>query len=190
MKKKLLSLSIVLFCLAILSGNTLAYFTAEETARNVIVSGSVRIALVEQQLVGDRLEDYPSEPIKVMPGRSVSKIVSVKGLNQDAWVRIRLAVTVFDAEGQLMNVPADELQQLVQLGCDTENWTHQDGWWYCNTSVQSGTSTAPLFDKVTFSTDMDNRYQKCRIHIDVTAQAVQKANNGASALEAAGWPEA
>jgi len=36
---------------------------------------------------------------------------------------------------------------------------------------------------------MDNLYQGCKAEIDVFAQAVQVANNGASALEAAGWPE-
>lgn len=189
MKKRILSLSIIVLCLAILSGSTIAYFTAEETARNVIVSGGIRLQLVEQQLVGDRLEDYPNEPIPVMPGTAVSKIVSVKGLDQDAWIRMRLAVTVYDAENQVMELDPQELETLVQILCDGENWTLKDGWWYCNASIANGESTKPLFETVSFSTNMGNRYQGSTIYIHITAQAVQKAHNGESALEALGWPE-
>ena len=36
---------------------------------------------------------------------------------------------------------------------------------------------------------MSNMYQNSKAVIDVTAQATQVANNGTSALDAAGWPE-
>ena len=49
MKKwKIIALSTVLACLAIVASGTLAYFTAQETAHNVITSGGVAIQLIEQ----------------------------------------------------------------------------------------------------------------------------------------------
>ena len=190
MKKKILSLSVIVLCLAILSGGTIAYFTAEETVRNVITSGGIRIALVEQQLVDGALVDYPDEPIPVLPGKTVSKIVSVKGVEASAWIRMCYEITAFDADGVPMDVPAEELEKLVQIAPDSESWTFSDGWWYCNEAVDSGESTKPLFESVVFAVDMGNRYQESTVQIDVTAQAVQQANNGAAVLEAAGWPEA
>ena len=35
---------------------------------------------------------------------------------------------------------------------------------------------------------MTNEYQNCTVEVIVKAQGVQTANNGSSALEAAGWP--
>ena len=56
--------------------------------------------------------------------------------------------------------------------------------------LASGETTAPLFTVVRFAAEMDNLYQNSTATIDVTVEAVQQANNGATALEAAGWPEA
>ena len=189
MRKKIFALAVVLICVSILASTTLAYFTDIGTARNVITTGGIKIAIVEQQWVDDQLVDYPNESIPVMPGKSISKIVSVKGLDQAAWVRMRYAVTVFDAEGKAMDVPADELAKLIIIAADEENWTYSNGWWYCNEAVMAGESTAALFDAVEFAKNMGNRYQESTVHVDVTAQAVQKANNGATVLDAAGWPE-
>ena len=190
MKKRILAMAVMLICVSVLASTTLAYFTDVDTARNVITSGGIEISLVEQQLVNGQLVDYPSEPISVMPGKTVSKIVSVKALDQVAWIRMRFAVTVSDAEGKVMEIPADELAEGIIIATDNENWTYRDGWWYCNDALNPGESTKPLFEEVSFSlTEMDNAYQRATVVVDVTAQAVQKANNGATVLDAAGWPE-
>ena len=47
MKRKLLILSVLAICLAILAAGTFAYFTSEDTAHNVITSGGVKIAVQE-----------------------------------------------------------------------------------------------------------------------------------------------
>lgn len=187
MKKKILSIAVIVFCLAILSGSTIAYFTAEDTARNVITSSGIRIDLVEQQLVDGVIVDYPKEKIPVMPGEAVSKIVSVKVLEEDAWIRICYKMTVLNAANEPIGAEPGELEALIQVSPDEEAWTYRDGWWYCNEAVSRGNSTAPLFEAVEFSGDMGNDYQECTVIIDVYAQAVQVANNGSSALEAAGW---
>ena len=84
----------MLICISILASTTIAYFTDAATARNVITSGGISIRVVEQQLVGDTLTPFPEEPIEIMPGKTVSKIVSVNNIEQAAWVRVNYTVTV------------------------------------------------------------------------------------------------
>jgi len=51
-KRKVLLLAAVLICLAVAAGSTMAYFTAEETAHNVITTGSLSMDLVEETTGG------------------------------------------------------------------------------------------------------------------------------------------
>lgn len=189
MKKKLLYIAAIIICLSLITGGTYAYYTTSDTARNVITSGGVEVAVVEQQLVNGSLQPYPNQPIQVMPATTVSKIVSVQSSGQAAWVRMKYTLTVFDAQGREMDIPADELAKVIVIEADTSNWTLKDGWWYYNTAVKGGETTKPLFEEVVFSGPyMDNKYQLCTVQIDVTAQAVQQANNGTTVWEALGWP--
>ena len=189
MKKKVLYIAIVVICLALITGGTYAYFTTSDTARNVITSGGIEVKVVEQQLVNGTLQPYPSQPIPVMPATTVSKIVSVQSTKQAAWVRMNYTLTVYDADGKKMDIPADELAKVIVIASDTANWTLKDGWWYYNTAVKGGETTKPLFEEVEFSgPHMDNKYHLCTVVIDVTAQAVQQANNGVTVWEALGWP--
>ena len=189
MKKKIFAIAMMLICISIIATTTLAYFTDVGTSRNVITTGGIRLELVEQQLVEGALVDYPAEPIPVMPGQSVSKIVSVKGMEQEAWIRMRFEVTLYNALGEPMELTAEELARLVIIQPDGTNWIYSEGWWYCDLPVAAGVSTPALFDTVTFASNMGNEYQRSTVYVDVTAQAVQKANNGATALDAVGWPE-
>ena len=191
MKKRILYIAAIIICLSLITGGTYAYYTTSDTARNVITSGGVEGAVVEQQLVNGTLQPYPNQPIQVMPATTVSKIVSVQSSEQAAWVRMNFTLTVHDAEGKEMEIPADELEKVIVIEVDATNWTLKDGWWYYNTAIKSGEMTKPLFEEVVFSGPyMDNKYQLCTVVIDVTAQAVQQANNGATVWEALGWPEA
>lgn len=189
MKKRIFAVAIVIICLSVLASTTIAYFTDVGIARNVITSGGIDIQVVEQQLVNGTLQLYPNQPISVMPDTTVSKIVSVQCVEQAAWVRMNYTTTVYDAEGKVMDVPAEELNRVIAIDPDTTNWTQKDGWWYYNTAVTPGQITKPLFEEVVFSgPDMDNKYQNCTVIIDVNAQAVQKTNNGTTVWEAKGWP--
>lgn len=190
MKKKILYIAAILICLSIITGGTLAYYTASDTARNVITSGGVEVVVVEQQLVNGTVQSYPNEPIPVMPATTVSKIVSVQSAAQAAWVRMNYTLTVYDADGKEMEIPADELAKVIVIEPDTTNWTQKDGWWYYRTAIKSGETTEPLFEEVVFSGPyMDNKYQNSTVEIIVSAQGVQQANNGSTVMEALGWPE-
>lgn len=186
MKKKILYIAAIVICLSIITSGTLAYFTAADTARNVITAGGISVRLVEQQLVNGSLQPYPGQPIPVMPSTEVSKIVSVRNLEQPAWVRVRYDIVVSNAAGNKMDIPAEELEQVFRISPNTGKWTLKNGWWNYNTVLKTNETTKPLFEKVVFSgPHMDNKYQNCTVEILVTAQAVQAAHN-----EEGFWPEA
>ena len=190
MKKKIIYIAILLICLSLITGGTYAYYTAEATARNVITTGGISVRVVEQEMVNGVLQPYPSQPIKIMPATKVSKIVSVQSEAQAAWIRMNFTLTVYDPQGEVMDIPAEELNSAILIQTDSENWTLKDSWWYYDTAIQGGHVTSPLFREVVFSgTHMDNKYQGCTLEILVNVQGVQQANNGTSVTEALGWPE-
>lgn len=192
MKKKILSVAAIAICLAVLASGTLAYFTAEDQVHNVITSSAVDIAIEEwQDEVGGT--PYPDEPIKVMPGTTVSKIVTVKNIEAKSYIRANFEIIITDANGNVMDIPPETLASIVTVAVNGEHWqqkTDELNWWYYTDAVATGVATEPLFTEVVFDgPNMTNEYQNCTVEINVYAQAVQTANNGDSALEAAGWPE-
>ena len=190
MKKKLFYIAVIVICLSIITGSTLAYYTTSDTARNVITSGGIDVTVVEQEYVGGTLRPYQGQPVPVMPETEVSKIVSAQSNRQSAWIRMNYNVAVYSSDGKQLNIPAEELDRVIVITPNPTNWIEKDGWWYYPDAIGGGSSTQPLFTEVAFSgPHKDNKYQQCTVVIDVTAQAVQKANNGSSVMEALGWPD-
>lgn len=192
MKKKITILTVVAMCLAILASGTIAYFTAEDQAHNVITSGAVDIEIEEWQQTDEGLVPYPKDdPIDVMPGVTVSKIATIKNIEADAYIRAKFDVVITKADGSVMELSPEELASIISLIMNGEDWLRKDGdnvWWYYADAVAMGVSTEAFFTEVVFDgPNMTNEYQNCTVEIIVSAQAVQKANNGNSALEAAGW---
>lgn len=189
MKRRFVYCAVLCMLVSLVMQSTLAYFTAEETARNVITSGGIDIQVVERQQTDDGLKPYPADPIEVMPGSKVSKIVSVQNLDEPSWVRMAYTVTVLDADGAERSLTAAEVQQFMAVNADTANWTYKNGWWYYAKPLSTGEESKPLFTEVTFSgSGMGNAYQNNTILIDVVAQAVQQIHNGETVMDAAGWP--
>lgn len=177
-RRKIMAVCVILCCLAIIAAGSLAYFTAEETAYNVITTGSVEMKLVEQKKDGSPFEDV----LGVMPGESVDKIVFIRNDGTAAFfVRIALENTV-TVDGREL-----DFDKYISMDLNDEDWTYQNGYYYYNRALKPGEKTVPLFTKVSFADKMDNHYQNARVEIDVTAQAVQSANNGSDPLKAAGW---
>lgn len=182
MKRKVLILSVLAILLAILAANTLAYFTADTTAHNVITTGGVSIKLNEwaNEARTEKFEDKTG----VMPGAEVTKIVEVENVGTGtAWVRVQVVLDVY-AEGGKEQLPPDP----VTLDFNETDWKYFDGYYYYNYPLDPGETTEPLFTTVTFDPKMGNVYQNSTAHVDVNAYAVQSANNGTGALDAAGWP--
>ena len=190
MKKRILYIAAILICLSIITGGTYAYFTTTDTARNVITSGGIDVNIIEQQVVNGVLQPDSNHHIQVMPATTISKVVSVESKGQPAWVRMNYTLTLYDAGGKELQIPADELASAIVIDTDETNWTLQDGWWYYHTAIGTNEITAPLFEEIIFSgPHMDNKYQGCTLVIDLTVEAVQQANNGSSVFTALGWPE-
>ena len=98
MKLKALVLALLLAALGTVSAGTLAYFTAEEAAHNVITSGGVDIDLIERI---DETTPWPEEGVSgVMPGEDIAKIVTVKNTGASAaWIRVKVDVSITKADG-------------------------------------------------------------------------------------------
>ena len=187
MRKKVIVIAVLAICLAIAAYGTVAYFTYEDTATNVIVAGNVRIALRQWQHneAGER-EAYDG-PLHILPGASVSKIVEVENTgNNPAWIRISVTKAIELAAGVTGQVDTE----LIRFTIDTQHWTERDGFYYYQQPLQAGEVTAPLFTEVLFAENMGNQYQDSTAILTVVAQATQVAHNGETIWEAAGWPEA
>ena len=187
MKRKILCLSVIAIMLAILAAGTIAYFTAEGRAHNVITTGSINITVVEQQKgENGTTVEYPKNPItNVMPGAEISKIVTIRNDGKStAWIRVKVGTEIkLVGEGV-----ADT--SLIVLNFDDKNWTEKDGYYYYNKPVDPTESTTALFDTVKFDPQMGNEYQNCTVNINIYAQAVQTANNNpeGGVTEVKGWP--
>lgn len=182
MKRKILILSVLAILVAILAANTLAYFTADTKAHNVITTGDVDIVL--QEWADEARTKKFESPVGVMPGAEVTKIVEVKNAGTGtAWVRVELDVTVW-SESERKSLSPDH----VKLDINTTDWTYDGEYYYYNKPLAPGETTEPLFTTVSFDDQMGNDYQNAKATIDVIAYAVQSANNGEDALSANGWP--
>lgn len=191
MKNKMMLAALVTICLAVAVSGTLAYFTAEDTAHNVITSGGVNIEVVEKMKDEGGAElDFPADGVKgVMPGTEVSKIVSVKNTGEnEAWIRVQVEATIKAADGSALPLDIEGVGPVMTYTVD-DSWTRgRDGYYYYNEPVAADESTAILFDAVAFAPEMGNEYQNCTANIVISAQAVQTANNGGNVYEANGWP--
>ncbi len=207
MKKKIAAVSMILICLAISVSGTLAYFTASERAHNVITTSGIGIELAEKQEQNGVLVDFPKEGIfGVMPGASVSKIVSVvNDGGADAWIRVWVNVSISEggdpiANPTIKNLPLTitgkdgEPMDVITLDVDNASWiVGADGYYYYHEPLAAGAETNALFKTVSFVKEMGNEYQNCKVLIDVTAEAVQSDNNdpranGGNADDVKGWP--
>lgn len=181
MKRKLLILSLLVILAALTAAGTLAYYTDSARTHNVITSGKVNIDLLEW--ADEKHKEPFQDKTGVMPGTKVTKIVEVKNTGTGAaFVRLRVETEVLSAEGEKMG------PKHVRLDFNQTDWIYQDGYYYYARSLQPGETTVPLFTAVTFAAEMGNTYQNATAHVNVSAYAVQSANNGDDPLNAEGWP--
>lgn len=188
MRRRLFVCAFIIGLLAVSATGTLAYFTSEDTATNVITAGDIEIELQEMALSEDEetIVPFKNNQIGIMPGTEVSKIVSVKNSgSQSAYVRIKLDKAIVLEDGSSEDVDLS----LIEYDINQSDWTEKDGYYYYNLKLLPGETSSPLFTKLIFSEAMDNKYEKSTAKISINAEAAQSANNADSVLEAAGWPE-
>ena len=190
MKRRLMLSGTIAAVLAILALGTLAYFTVEGRATNVITTGTVALTLTEEG-EGTPLESGTGMVFaNVMPGQVVSKqpIVTNAG-TEEFYARVKVDIHIVPAPGGEA-LSAD----LVQPGINTETWLDGgDGWYYYAGAVAPDTAVSP-FGTVSFAPGMGNEYQNCTVTLSIQAQAVQVKNNpiplNGSVLDVQGWPAA
>lgn len=180
MKRKISGICIVAVLLAIMSAGTFAYYTAEDSARSVITSGSLEMTIIETTADG---KAFPKEGVFVMPGDTVSKIVTVENSGQQPfYIRAQLVKAVEDS-------PLSA-EMCLKPNIDGEHWLSKDGYYYYHTALAPGETTLPLFTQVEIDgKSVNNSHLGKTLLLEINAQAVQSEHNGSSVLEAVGWPE-
>ena len=131
MKRKLLILSVLAICVAMLAGGTLAFFTSEDKAHNVITTGGVEITLQEW---ADEAKTTPFKDLTgVMPNTTVTKIAEIRNTGaSDAWVRVKVEKNI-----RLQGDGTPDTG-LVELKLNTVDWTEKDGYYYYNKILKPG----------------------------------------------------
>lgn len=185
MKKQLLALALIIVVLAVGASSTLAYFTTRYTADNVISVSGVSVAIVET-ILGENgdIEEYPTEPVEVMPATTASKIVRVMNDGPESiWVRVKVGAKFTDAEGNPFS-DSDGDVEYVSVNYNTTvsstvgYWELKaDGYYYYSKILAPNDSSTPIFTEVEFSPSMGNEYMDSTLTIDIYASAVQSANN-------------
>lgn len=189
------ALAFIVITIILFSAQTVAYFTSNvQSNMNHISTDKLDIQLLDTMINESGEQVAYTDPIVVYPATSYSKKISVNNAETlSAYVRIKLDITIDKNEQEL---PANWKDLII---CDfniddtsTEDviegaWTYKDGYYYYNTALTSGQTTAPLFNVVTFSPAMGNQFKNTKITFTITADAVQSDFNGDNVFEALGW---
>ena len=170
MKKIILLTSLVV--IVIMGMASIAYYTYEQRATNVITSSQVKIRL---NLVDENGTDVKGQGMDVMPTRRLTRMASVTNIGKETvWIRIC----------ENTSEPWIHFESI-----NTEDWVYQDGYYYYQKKVEPTETTTELFKEVVFDSSIGNDKANQSIVLDVEAQATQVKHNGNTSLEAKGWPE-
>lgn len=191
MKKKTFALALMAIYVAVLVGGSLAYFTAEDRAVNVITIGSVDIEIEEYDedgklIIYDETQDdkgMPESFKNIEPGQNIIKKVDIKNRGKNAaWIRAKIVDSITAAEklgsGKLpTNVVKYNINALRTVEQMDGEWILDGEYWYYSKVVQPG-EVITLFDVVAFDgPSMGNAYQGCITNIQIFADAVQSEGN-------------
>ena len=190
MKRSLVAALMPVFIAAIaFSAQTYAFFSESESGENsAIAAGHVAVSLLETAIPpeGGAPVVYV-DPVCVMPGTEVSKIVSVRNEGTlPVYIRIKVEKE-FLLSAVNEGSPTDPA--MVSYNLNTVAWTEKNGYYYYNQELEPGEEAEPLFTVVRFDPHMGNLYKESQLKLHIYADATQADFNGASPFEADGWPE-
>ena len=164
---------------------TVAYFTASETAHNIVSARGVSVEIYEYASP-DGSKPF-SDLSNIATDVTYSKIPYVENIDiEPVWVRSKIIL-----KRKLGNVETiiDDYSSLMKIGGKSDKWTFaEDGFYYYNSALAGGEKTEPLFKTVRFKDDLDNTYMDALFSLTVSVEATQSANNGTSAINAT-WGE-
>lgn len=146
MKKKILSIALVVAMVAVIAAGSLAYFTDKDSATNTFTSGNVAIDLTEEFEQGAKLLPATGSAQANTLKNGVEKKVFVTNTgSEDAYVRVHIAIPSvldegdpdFDAKNNVLHFNyASE-----SIGADHWDWSKQTGapyegdWNYYETNI-------------------------------------------------------
>lgn len=89
MKKKILSIALVVAMVAIIAVGSIAYFTDKDSAKNTFTVGNVGIDLTEKEWDANLAEN--GTPV-LMPGQTIAKdpLVTVDDNSEDCWLFVKI----------------------------------------------------------------------------------------------------
>ena len=181
MKKILALVLVICLAMAIGVGATLAYFTADDTAKNEFTVGNVKIDLTEPKWDENGSKEAP----EVYPGEALAKDPTVTNTGKNPCF-VRIQVEGLDCLGETENMLIKYRTNYVDgaLGAD---WVlHTDGYFYYTKVLAAGKPTGALFDQIVIPAGLENGDGSFIYEINVTAYAVQAqgAKPSFSAVEA------
>lgn len=198
MKKKLtlIATAVALGALAVV-GATMAYFTSQDTATNVITTGNVQISITETS--NDKNSIMNENGIQyvgaITPGQNISKIpVIVNDGNNDAYVRAYVEFKYYDEDKN--DITANFTGKEPVIVYNTKDWIKGEtagdqDFYYYNKAIKANQDkesekgkTAELFDTVTIPTEWNNDQANVTIEVIVHAEAIQSENNGSDVVAA------
>ncbi len=170
-KKSIISLIAAVSLIAVIGvGSTLAYFTDNDTATNVVTMGHVEIELDEPQFS----EENENNTIEdVVPNQEITKdpTITVVAGSESCYLRAKIEISeTLNAE------QAAELLENINIG---EKWVlSEDGYYYYQNKVEKSDKDQKvvLFDKVVIPELWGNEVANLTFEINVSAEAIQADN--------------
>ena len=164
MKKKILSIALVVAMIAVVAAGSLAYFTDNDSAKNVFTVGNVSIDLTEPNW--DKTGSVDTETVYAGEPLAKDPTVTNDG-NNPCFVRIKVeGLDQFGDKGAITyrtDYVADKLG---------DNWVDgEDGYFYYTKVLAVDETTDALFDQIVMPTGLTGGEKATPIV--VTAQAVQ-----------------
>ena len=161
------------------AASTWSYFTdGANSAQNKIMAGSLDMELIEMSDQGG-VEVPFQNYVRIVPSLQVSKIVRIKNSGTlPMMVRVKIDVTIDKDESKL----PDNWRSLITCNFDLDNeetgnvgtWMlGEDGYYYYILPLEAGKVTTPLFDTITFSSNMGNEFTNSKIEFTVYCEAIQ-----------------
>lgn len=180
MKRRFLVIALATILIAILSCGSLAFFSVQDKAENIITTGKLDIKIHQDM---DSPEVIPEEGMQVMPGDVIKSALTIENSGtHPLYLRMRLEKKVNDE--------ALSAEHCLLMNVNEEDWTYKNGYYYYNHILQPNTFTKPLFNEICIAgREVDNEYLGKFFLLDIQASAVQSENNGTSVWDAIGWKE-
>ena len=181
-RKVLIILSLVVIIIAsIIGGGSLAYKTYQGDTYNKVTTSGLSVKLWNLASDGTSMSLYINE---IQPWKTVENRVFAENDGAETeFLRMKINLVVTKSDG------TKEVFNYITFSFNESDWTYRNGYYYYNSAVAPGGNTTNLYDQIYFPYFPLENYQEASLHIEITVEAVQYANNSDSALTAEGWEE-